>query len=263
MTPCDYFDLVVIVFLIFGIFWGATRGFISSLAVLLATSIGVLTVHRFHKSIIQLLDLEPTRPALCIVSFAIFALSSMVVYQIMHTLESFIHRRRLMAWNRILGLIFGFAVSACGCWIGAWILTEFPQTRTSVTHSRSAKYLVLLAEFGKESFPPLENAPWQASLAKYPDKFIERVNEDAKLPLLNEAPEDQQNTGVRQFLDAVDQHFSVFLQPPNQNPDKNSNKIHDKNPNGSSDDAPDVTPGSSTGKTSDEVSSGPATEIQA
>ncbi len=228
MTPCDYFDSIVVIFLILGVFWGAVKGFISSFAVLLATFLGVVSIHRFRESAIQFLSLEPTQPTLCVVSFIIFALTSMIVYQLAHRLESFIQRRRLETWNRILGLIFGFTVSACGCWVGAWILTEFPQTRTSVTHSRSAKYLVLLAELGEESFPLPENVPQKTSFAEYPTEFIERVKEDAKLPPQNEIPEEE-NTGVHRFLDTLDRHVSEILcdvnAPPDADPNSDSEKI--------------------------------------
>lgn len=219
MTPYDYFDLGVVLFLLLGAFWGLSRGFISTLSILLASSVGVLAAHRMTAGALAALGLEPTSLMNGIAWFALFGLASMLVYQIMHVLELFVRRNHLGTWNRVLGLVFGGALSLMLCWIAAWALTSVPQTRPAVTRSRSAKYLVQLAEFGKDAIP-LDRDSWEeapSSFAAIPETFIDRVKEDSqKTEPQTENPDG--NAQVHEMLDSIDQNVSKILIPQTETP---------------------------------------------
>lgn len=214
MTPCDYFDLSVLVLILLGTVWGGMKGFISSLAILLATLVGIYAARNFKDAALGFLGLEPVGFMNGLAYFVLFALASMLVYQIMHAVEVFIRKKHLNAWNRILGFVLGCVLSLFACWLLAWFLSGYEPSRMAVTHSRSAKYLVLLAEFGKEPFTGDSEEGGEAApsrISTISQTFIERVQQDAEIPRTEE--ETDGNARVHDFLDSVDEHVSEILGP--------------------------------------------------
>ncbi|MDO4628998.1 MAG: CvpA family protein [Planctomycetia bacterium] len=225
MSPCDYFDLAVVAFILNGAFMGLCWGFVSTLTKLLAPMVGFWAAYRWRAGVIEAFRLDASPMMEFFVSGIIFALISMVVYVLMNRLERFLEKHHLRGWNRMLGFGFGAILAVLFCWILAWGLTNFPQTRMAVTQSRSAKYLVKLAEFGMTSIPPTlpeEGETPTVSLAKIPEEFISRVQEDEAMIATNpEAvpdtlPEDE-NAQIRNLLDALDLHISGLLPTDGEN----------------------------------------------
>ncbi len=243
MTARDWFDLAVLLLLFVGMGWGFLRGFLSSFAFLLATLIGIWGARHFQEGALEFCGLEPSGIARGAAFFVLFALISMIVHQFMNILERMVEKRRLMAWNRVLGLLYGTGFSMVVCWIAAWFLTEFPQTRLAVTHSRSARYLVVLAEFSQEAwearearkassaspdgsgsgaeekkdgrkgfFSGFEKKKDEPKSATIPETFIERVQEDAAIPKQEAPPQaDGKSSAIPEILDRLDERMSGVL----------------------------------------------------
>lgn len=224
MSPCDYFDLAVVAFILNGAFMGLCWGFVSTLTKLLAPTVGFWGAYRWRAGVIEVFGLDASPIMECFVSGILFALVSMLVYVLMNRLERFLEKHHLRGWNRMLGFGFGALLALLFCWILAWGMTNFSQTRMAVTQSRSAKYLVKLAEFGISNMPvvPEESETPTVSLAKMPEEFINRVQEDEAMIATNpEAvpdtfPEDE-NTQIRNLLDALDLHISGLLPTDGEN----------------------------------------------
>jgi len=251
MSPRDWFDLAILLFLAVGMVWGFLRGFLSSFAFLLATVSGIWGARHFQESALKLCGLEPSWIARSLAFFVLFALISMLVHQFMNILERFVEKQRLMTWNRILGMVYGTGFSLAVCWIFAWFLTEFPQTRLAVTHSRSARYLVVLAEFSQEvqaqkgthaiseslesvrtgtasragnsagnsvgnsagnaGADPDSDLDSEALASSIRDTFIERVQEDAAIPKQEPPQTEGKSSALPGFLDSLDEKMSGIL----------------------------------------------------
>ncbi|MDO4570104.1 MAG: CvpA family protein [Planctomycetia bacterium] len=148
MALCDYFDSFVLCILLLGTLFGLFSGFISTLSILLATGTGFFVSRSVSFRLQDALGMDHPLGRL-IVSFFVFAIVSLCVYKIMNMLSNLIRAHKLRAWDAILGMVLGFVLSLAVSWGVAWFITFFEGARPLVSYSRSAKYLVCLAEFGK------------------------------------------------------------------------------------------------------------------
>ncbi len=223
MNPADYFDFCMISIVVIVSFWGILWGFVQALSIVLATGVGMFASARLTHPTCVSLGFSPTGIGSFVIGFLLFALSSMIVYKIMNFFGDLIKKHKLNAWNHILGLVLGFALSLILCWCVAWGMMFFPKSASVAAHSRSAKYLVEFAEFGKEQTAQsaqerTETSGNNPSDPQFYQGFIERVESAEQIP----APElesgasstessAEQKSWMHDFLDRLDECLRPIL----------------------------------------------------
>ena len=114
-------------------------------------------------------------------------------------------KSHLSLWNHLFGLVFGFLLALVVTWLVSFgMITFMDQSLPMVAQSRSAKYLVKMAEVGKKRLPEPSEAKTETSKSVYqmPEEFIQRVEENRAAAPGEEIRDE--NTGIPKFLDDVD-----------------------------------------------------------
>ncbi|MBQ9456549.1 MAG: CvpA family protein [Thermoguttaceae bacterium] len=213
MTPSDYFDFGVLLFIGFGTLWGFIRGFVSALKYVLIPFLGAMVAYRFHENLIQTFGWASTVPMKWIAGVALFLLTALVITILVSLMEACLKKSHLTLWNHLFGLVFGFLLALVVTWLVSFgMITFADSTVPMVAQSRSAKYLLKIAEAGKKRLPEPSDAKTETSKKVYEmsEKFIQRVEENrAAAP--GEETRDE-NTGIPKMLDEVDSRLEpIFL----------------------------------------------------
>ncbi len=222
MTPSDYFDFCVLLFIGFGTIWGFFRGFVSALKYVLIPFLGFMIACRFHEDLIKACGWVSTIPMRWIAGVALFLFTALVITILVSLMEACLKKSHMSLWNHLFGLIFGFLLALVVTWLVSFGMISFmDQSLPMVAHSRSAKYLLKMAEVSQKRLPEPSSAKTETSKSVYqmPEKFIQRVEENrAAAP--GEETRDE-NTGIPKMLDEVDSRLEpIFLRDEkNKNPE--------------------------------------------
>lgn len=214
MTPCDYYDLGVLLFIGFGTLWGLIRGFVSALKYILIPFLGFMIACQFHEDLIKVFGWVSTIPMKWIAGVTLFLGTALVITILVSLMELCLKKSHLSLWNHLFGLVFGFLLALVVTWLVSFgMITFVDQSLPMVSHSRSAKYLLKIAEVSKKRLPEPSEAKSETSKTIYqmPEKFIQRVEENRA-----EAPGEEtrdENTGIPKMLDEVDERLEPIFLP--------------------------------------------------
>jgi len=190
------------------------RGFVSTLTYILAPLAGMMVACRFRSGLMKAFDWTSTPVMDWFAWVILFASVSLIVCLVTSLVDSFLKKHHLGCWNHLLGLAFGFALTLVLTWLIAYGMMYFMDSaRPMVAQSRSAKYLLQLAEAGKKTVPELPEAKTEPTKTVYqmPETFIQRVQEGK-----DKNPEDVKpdgNSGIPRFLDDVDAKLEPIFIP--------------------------------------------------
>lgn len=140
--------------------------------------------------------------------------AALIITFLVSAVEVFLRKHHLALWNHLFGLIFGFLLALAATWLISFgMITFVDQSVPMVAQSRSAKYLLKIAEVSKKRLPEPSEAKTETSKTVYqmPEKFIQRVEENRAV-----APGDEtrdENTGIPKILDEVDSRLEPIFLP--------------------------------------------------
>ena len=214
MTPSDYFDFSVLLFIGFGALWGFFRGFVSALKYVLIPFLGAMVAYRFHEDLIKACGWVSTIPMRWIAGVTLFLATALVITILVSLMELCLKRSHLSLWNHLFGLIFGLMLDLVATWLVSFgMITFVDQSLPMVAQSRSAKYLLKIAEVSKKRLPEPSEAKTETTKTVYqmPEKFIQRVEENRAAAPGGETRDE--NTGIPKFLDDVDSRLEPILLP--------------------------------------------------
>ncbi|MDO4575112.1 MAG: CvpA family protein [Planctomycetia bacterium] len=145
MSICDVWDLSVLLILFSGILLGFFSGAATLISYLFSLTMGLLSAKWLTPPTLFLLRLhDPIAEG--VVAFFIFLFVSLVTQKMLIRLNHWVEFHNFYLLNSILGMLTGGMVAVLACFLLAWGICYFDETRPLVACSRSQKYLTTFSE---------------------------------------------------------------------------------------------------------------------
>ncbi len=119
----NWLDIVILVVVAIGTFWGLKTGIIKALLSLAGLILGVILAGLYYAPLSEQLTFIPQAGVAEVVAFTIIVIGVMVIASILARLLKWITSLVMLGWvNRLGGAAFGFVLGAmlCGALLAIW-----------------------------------------------------------------------------------------------------------------------------------------------